>query len=373
MPITRAGYDKNCMSAIARMLDANVNRAREALRVMEDAARFALDHAEICDALKSMRHDLRDAVEGIVPREGWLEANRDSPGDVGIAISTTSEMSRGGLIDVVVAAAKRLTEALRVIEELAKTIEPDNARTIESIRYRAYEIDRQLQMMLGSRRARQWKLCVLLTRGICRRPWVDVLRGAIRGGAECIQIREKQIEGGELVAMVREAIAVARPAGASVIVNDRADVALAAGADGVHLGTNDISIGDVRKMAGRELLIGASTHDLDEAAAAVDAGADYCGLGAMFASPLKPDREPGGPAYLRQFIERYPKMPHLAIGGISPANIGQLVAAGCQGVAVSTAVCAANDPEAAARVLVDAIARDRVMTDESPMTKKGHR
>jgi thiamine-phosphate pyrophosphorylase len=335
------------------MLDANANRAREAMRVMEDVARFVLDDAELSGELKSLRHDLRAALDRLPP--GWIEANRNTPGDVGTAISTASERERGCLVDVAFAAGKRLTEALRVIEEAGKTIDADFAAQIESLRYRAYTVESQLHVRMGTGAARQWRVCVLLTEALCTRPWEDVLLAIIDGGVDCVQVREKDMEGGALLERVRHVIEVTHASEISVIVNDRADTALAAGADGVHLGQHDMPIEDARKLAGRSLLIGASTHDLDEAKAAVDAGADYCGVGAVFASSLKPDRKPAGPAYLRAFIERYPHTPHLAIGGVTPDNIDALVEGGVQGVAVSSAVCAADDPAAVVASLRKAI------------------
>jgi len=208
-------------------------------------------------------------------------------------------------------------------------------------------------MRFGSGRGRQWSLCVLLTQSLCRRPWREVLLGAIEGGADCIQVREKDMAGGELVRHVREVMAMAKPQ-AAVIVNDRVDVALAAGAHGVHVGQHDLTVAQVRAIAGRSLIVGVSTHDESEARAAVEAGtggADYCGLGAMFATSLKPGRKPSGPDYARWFIERYPNVPHLAIGGITPENLPQLVEVGVRGIAVSTAVCAASDPALATHTL----------------------
>jgi thiamine-phosphate pyrophosphorylase len=339
------------------MLDANVNRAREALRVMEDAARFALNDKGLSSELKSLRHDLRAALAHVP--EGWLEANRDTPGDVGAAISTPSEMSRANLADVVVAAGKRLTEALRVIEEVSKTIDVTMARDVESLRYRAYDIDQRLTLRLGSGRARQWRLCLLLTESLCALPWREVLRGAIAGGIDCVQVREKTMDGGELLERVREVIDIARPAGASVIVNDRVDVALAAGADGVHVGQSDMGVRDVRRIAGRTLIVGVSTHDIHEAEQAVREGADYCGVGAMFASSTK-QRETSGIAYLRAFVQRYPDMPHLAIGGITAVNAHEVVEAGAKGIAVSAAICGADNPETVASDLLRAGAVARV-------------
>lgn len=344
------------MSAIPRILDANLNRAREACRLMEDAARFAINDGKLCGELKSIRHDLREAIDDLPLPAGVLEANRDTTGDVGTGISTQSETTRGGLLDIVIAAGKRLGESLRVIEEMCKTLDAEVASQIESLRYRAYVVEQQLHLRLGSGRAKQWRLCLLLTRSLCERPWREVLRESIAGGVDCVQVREKDMDGGDLCRHVRDVIDLAKSVAlVTVIVNDRVDVALAAGADGVHLGQNDLTIHEARKIAGRNLLIGASTHDLDEARTAVEAGADYCGVGAMFATSLKPEREPSGPRYLQSFIMRFPVTPHLAIGGITPANIHQLVQAGVRGVAVSTAICAADDHGAVARSMRDAI------------------
>lgn len=354
LPCPTQGYDCS-VSATLRILDANLNRAREALRVMEDAARFALDDQALCRDLKNLRHELRAGVDGLPLPDGQLEANRDVDGDVGTGVSTSAEMSRGSLVDVVVAAGKRLTESLRVIEEITKTFDSRIAKQFESLRYRAYAIDQRLQLRLGTGRARQWRLCVLLTKSLCRGDWKDVLHASLRGGVDCIQVREKDMPGGELVDHVRQVMDIAKPRAAAVIVDDCVDVALAAGADGVHIGQHDLSIHDVRRIAGRELLVGASTHDLDEARAAVEAGADYCGVGAMFATSLKPDREPAGPRYLREFIERFPHTPHLAIGGITAANVHQLVEVGARGIAVSTAACGADEPGEVCRRLREAL------------------
>lgn len=202
---------------------------------------------------------------------------------------------------------------------------------------------------------RQWRVCVLLTERLCARPWREVLAAALEGGADCVQVREKEISTRELAARVRAVIDLARPAGAAVVVNDRADIALACGADGVHLGQDDLPVRDARRLAGERLLVGASTHSLDEARAAVEAGADLCGVGAMFATGTKPGIAPGGTGYLRAYLASFGRVPHLAIGGITPANAPELAAAGCRGVAVSGAVCGAADPAAVVRALRSAL------------------
>jgi thiamine-phosphate pyrophosphorylase len=199
-------------------------------------------------------------------------------------------------------------------------------------------------------------VCVLLTERLCAHGWRETLAAAIAGGADCIQVREKEMPTRALADRVRAVVDAARPAGVAVVVNDRADVALACGADGVHVGQDDLSVRDVRRMAGDRLLVGVSTHSLEEARAAAEAGADVCGVGAMFATSLKPAIAAGGAAYLRDYLAHFARVPHLAIGGVTPANVGELAAAGCRGVAVSSAVCGARDPAAAVRALREALA-----------------
>lgn len=350
------------MSKVARILDANANRAREALRVMEDAARFALDDSSLCESLKTLRHDLRKALDGLPP--GWLEANRATPEDVGTSLSTETEHRRANLVEVVIAAGKRLSESLRVIEETGKTLNITFSSQIESLRYRAYDLESRLQLRLGTGRARQWNLCLLLTESLCRHNWRDVVEQALGNGADCIQVREKTMATRALTERVQEVVSLAHPRGAAVIVNDRADVALITEADGVHIGQDDLTVAQVRRLAGRSLLVGISTHNLDEACAAILAGADYCGVGAMFPSSLKPDRTPSGPTYLQQFIEKYPDTPHLAIGGIDASNINLLVEAGCMGVAVSSAICGADNPGSIVKELTNAF--EKVKNPISP-------
>ncbi len=350
------------MPAILRILDANANRAREALRVMEDAARFVLNHRELAETCKRLRHDLAAALASV----DGLEAHRDTPGDVGTTIATEPEATRASVAHVVTAAGKRLSEALRTIEEYAKLLPhaPQAAcglaSAIEHLRYRGYDLEHRLHLALASTRPRQWKLCVLLTQSLCtHRPWPDVLAACLDAGVDCIQVREKHMDAGPLLDHCNAVVETCRrtsSGGVSVIVNDRPDIALLSGADGVHLGQTDLPCRETRKLVGRQLLIGVSTARLDHARAALDHGADYLGLGPMFPTTTKRKDTIVGPAYLREFLHHFPGVPHLAISGITPANVPELVAAGAKGVAVSSAVCSAEDPAAVARQLLAALA-----------------
>ena len=367
------------MPAVHRILDANANRAREALRVMEEAARFLLDDAELSRRAKTLRHDLRAALVAVP----GIELHRDTPGDVGTAIKTTAEATRADAAAVITAAGKRLTEALRALEEYGKLLprwsplppgagggaappgegaagspRADFPQQIEHIRYLTYDLEHRLHRALATGVARQWRVCVLLTESLCRLPWREVLRQSVDAGADCVQVREKEMDAAPLLARVCEVVAECRPRGVSVIVNDRPDVALLAGADGVHVGQTDLPVREVRKLVGRQLLVGVSTAKLEHVAAAVAEGADYVGAGPMFATSTKNKTEIVGPTYLRALVRKYPTLPHLAIAGVGVGNVAELVAAGGRGVAVSSAVCGAERPGEVVAALVAAVGRD---------------
>ncbi len=345
------------VGALERIIDANFNRSREAVRVLEDLARLALDDEDLASDLKSLRHDLTAAVRSLPIDPGQLLASRDTPGDVGTRLTTDGERSRASLEAVAGAAGARLSEALRSLEEASKALGAD-AGPIESVRYRSYELDRRLRTMLAGGRARQWTLCVLVTEALCtHRSWESVVEQAAGGGADCFQLREKDLTDRELLARARRLVEIARPFGASVIINDRPDIALLSAADGVHLGQTDLSVRDVRAVAGTKLLVGVSCATLEHARQAARDGADSIGVGPMFPSTTKPKDTLSGPETLIQILADpiTARLPHLAISGITPANVAQLAAVGCKGVAVSGAVCSAEEPASVCRSIIDAI------------------
>ncbi|QDU72439.1 thiamine phosphate synthase [Mucisphaera calidilacus] len=340
------------MADALRAIDANANRAGEALRTLEDLARFLLDDRVLASEAKGLRHELRALLEPL-PELIW---HRDTEGDVGTSVSTAAEMERADDAGLAEAAGHRAAEALRVIEELSKTLAGRAgcgamAGRAEALRYRVYTLHQRVVERLGCGRRRQWRLCLLLTESACRRRWEEVLEGALAGGVDCVQVREKAMGGAALLERVRAVIGVCRPREVSVIVNDRLEVALAAGADGVHLGQEDLPLGAARQIVGQGLMVGISTTNLEQAGAAVAGGADYVGLGPMYESTTKAKPTIAGPAYLRAYVRRH-GLAHLAIGGVTAARMPELLAAGVRGVAVCAEVAGAEDPEAAARGLV---------------------
>ena len=212
----------------------------------------------------------------------------------------------------------------------------------------------------------RWRLCVLVTEALCGgRPWEWVVRSVVAPaegvrGADCVQLREKGLDPRDLLERAARLVESCHAHGVAAVVNDDVDIAMRSGADGVHLGQQDMPIDRARRMAGDRLWIGSSTTNLDQAERAVHGGADYCGVGPMFPTATKPGRPAATPAYLHSFRKAYPDMPHLAIGGITQGNLRQVIGAGATGVAISRDICGADDPASrtlAIKSLLDNILR----------------
>ena len=187
-----------------------------------------------------------------------------------------------------------------------------------------------------------------------------MVRAACEGGADVVQFRDKLITGRERYAAAARLLKICREFGVLFIVNDALEVAMAVGADGVHLGQDDLPVAEARKllhpMGVKNFLVGCSTHSLEQALEAEKQGADYIGIGPVFATPTKPTYNPVGVELVRAVTSRV-KTPHVAIGGIDGSNVAQVLAAGAQRVAVVRAVCGAEDIAAAARQMKEWIVR----------------
>jgi len=343
------------MDRLLRLIDANANRASEGIRVLEDLARFTLDRADLCERLKRARHDLRSALDALCPAPERRLAARDTARDVGTHIATDSESARPDQRAVAIAGATRAQEALRVLEEGAKLMSGSGA-AFERIRYALYDLERDVVLALRAP-CPQWRLCVLLTRDLCVHHAPErVLEMARQGGAEAVQIREKSMDDAELFPYAIGIASRARALGMRVVVNDRADLALACGADALHLGQRDMPIAAARSVLGERVWIGRSCDSVERAQRAIDEGADMLGVGPVFKSGTKPKADLGGIELARDAAAlcRARGVPMLAISGITQDNIGALVNTGCPGVAVSAGVCSAQDPGAVCAAIISA-------------------
>lgn len=187
------------------------------------------------------------------------------------------------------------------------------------------------------------------TRG---RDVVSVAGAAIRAGVRIIQYRDKVRMKGEMLPEVRRLRDLCRQAGVLFIVNDHADLALVAGADGVHVGQKDLPVADLRRILPPTMIIGCSTNNLAEACRARDDGADYVGVGSIFPTTTKVDTRPAGLETIREIRAAGLGLPLVAIGGITAENVAEVVRAGADAYAVISAVCGADDPAAAAAELI---------------------
>jgi thiamine-phosphate pyrophosphorylase len=183
------------------------------------------------------------------------------------------------------------------------------------------------------------------------RSTVDIVRAAVDGGATCVQLREKECSTRQFVAEARAVRELLAGTGVPLIINDRLDVALAVGADGVHLGQTDMHIADARRVVGSSMLIGISAECVEDAVRAEAEGADYVGISPVFSTPTKTDTAPAlgleGVAAIRAAVS----LPLVGIGGVKPENAAEILRAGCDGVAVVSAIVSAPDPQQAAAEL----------------------
>jgi len=342
--------------SVYRIIDANFNRAREAARVIEDFCRFALNSDQLTGRAKQLRHRLCTAI-------GELDANRlissrDTPGDVGVGKTVDEQLQRTDISDSVTAGCKRLTEALRVLAEMTQPLNPSVSEAIEKLRYAAYTLEKDIVIFSDTaERFKRVELYVIISSGLP----ADVLSLTGRcaaGGADCIQLRAKDIEDDKLFALAVEFVKVCRDAGVLSIINDRADIAAAAGADGVHLGQNDLPVDQAHRLQMTPLIIGKSTHSLKQLRTACGECPTYVSLGPVFATETKPAAEPLGLNYVRQATDELAGtgIGNVAVGGIIAGNIEQVLGAGAKAIAVCSAVTEALDPTAACRQLKEKIA-----------------
>jgi len=339
----------------ARILDANANRAREALRVLEDYCRFVLDDAFLSRELKKLRHELAEALADVGPTL-LLEA-RDTQHDVGTGLTSRREQERHSILEVVRANAKRLQEALRSLEEYGKIRGSGLGRRLEQIRYGSYTLERAILLGVTARqRLADARLYVLVSGSLCAASIDWTIEEAVAGGAQIVQLREKGLADRELLERARRIRRLTRKLSVLFIMNDRPDLARLAEADGVHLGQDELTVKDARRIMGPEALIGVSTHNMEQVRHAVLDGASYLGIGPTFSSTTKSFDALAGLEFVRQ-ASAETSLPAFAIGGVNLQTIDAVVAAGARRVAVSHAICQAEEPSHVARALRTAMER----------------
>jgi thiamine-phosphate pyrophosphorylase len=334
---------------LGRVLDASANRAREGLRVIEDFVRFALDDRMLTRRLKDVRHRVDEAVRGFGP--DLLIDARDVEGDVGTHVMAPPSAIRESPRAVLSANFKRAQEALRSLEEYAKLVDDWISGRFEAARYDLYTLEKLVMTAVSAARTLDDARLYVLVGGL---PTLGDLRWivgeALAGGADVIQLREKNLPDRKILDRAREVRLLTAKAGARFVMNDRADLARIAGADGVHLGQNDLTVRDARRIVGPRCVIGVSTHDPEQLRNAVISGAGYLGVGPVFASETKEFASFVGLGLVREAADET-TLPWFAIGGIDADNIDEVLYAGASRVAVSGFISRAESPRAATREL----------------------
>jgi thiamine-phosphate pyrophosphorylase len=349
--------------AAARIVDVNLNRSREALRAIDDYCRFVLDDRGLTERVKKLRHQLAEASARLP--QGLLLTARDTPNDVGTVIGTQREYARTTPAEVATVNVKRLQEALRSLEEYGKVLDAGFAKAVEAIRYETYTVERELVRGADARsRLAEAKLYVLLTGSQCVTAMDWLIQQAAEGGADVFQLREKELTDRELIARARQVRVWTRKAGVLFVMNDRSDIARLVQADGVHLGQDDLPVAAARRIVGPDLLIGVSTHTIEQVRQAVRDRADYIGVGPTFPSKTKQFESLAGLQFVREVSEET-TLPAFALGGITAGNVAEVVAAGGTRIAVSAAVATASEPRSAAVTLKSVLLAPRAGSSAS--------
>lgn len=320
--------------ALYRILDANLDRAREGLRVVEEWCRFALDDASLVEECKALRQEL---ARWHTPE---LRAARDTPDDVGTDLTHPHEATRSHVQQVLQANLCRVQEALRVLEEYGKVYHPEMGAACKQMRYRIYVLESTLMVYERHQKLQDARLYLVTSPSDNLFATVEA---ALQGGLTLVQYRDKESEDQVRLEQAAKLCDLCHQYQALFIVNDRVDFTLAVNADGVHLGQQDIPLSLARQLLGNQRIIGRSTKNPEEMQRAIQEGADYIGVGPVYETPTKAGRAAAGLDYVRYAVD-HATIPWFAIGGIDLTNLPEVLAAGAKRVAVVRAIMQAESP-----------------------------
>jgi thiamine-phosphate pyrophosphorylase len=341
-----------------RIIDANVNRSMEGIRVVEDILRFELDDKAVTSRLKNLRSDLKKVIDSLgLPRAELLKA-RDSKKDVGADLYSEGESKRTNVNQIITSNFKRIEESLRVLEETSKLFDTKFGRRFKSLRYNVYDLEKEISSRishLASLSSKEQKLdfdLYVVTDPDVRkdRSPEKAVKSAVAAGVKIVQLRDKKASKKQYLAQARKISRIVKGTGAAFIVNDHIDICKEVDADGIHLGQDDPPVSIARSILGEDKIIGFSTHSFKQAVNAEKAGADYISVGPIFPTPSKEGVLPVGLKLLKKVKQRV-KIPIVAIGGINDSNIYNVKRAGVKRAAVIRAVVGVDNIKSAVKRL----------------------
>lgn len=333
--------------ALRRILDANLDRAREGLRIIEEWCRFGLDDSQLANKCKQLRQELASwhHVE--------LRMARNTSADVGTQLSHPQEEARADVQTLLQVNFSRLEEALRVLEEYGKIYHSEMGHAFKQMRYQVYVLESNLLAYTRHQQLAKSQLYLVTS------PHDKILatvEAALQGGVNIVQYRDKNSDDQTRLTEAGKLKEVCRKYGALFFMNDRVDLAIALDADGVHLGQQDLPIALARQLLGPQKLIGRSTTNPEEMAKAIEEGADYIGVGPVYETPTKPGKKAAGLEYVQYAVKNSP-IPWFAIGGIDMQNIDDVLLAGAERVCVVRSIMQAEQPTLVTQYFASQLAR----------------
>ena len=331
-----------------RILDVNLNRLSESLKIIEDICRFSIEDRVLLGKVRKLRH-MYLSFKKRLPYCRLVEF-RDSESDFGRKISFDT-LSHKNIKDIIVSNFSRAKESSRVIEEILRTFYPGSTKGIKEIRFSIYDIEKSA--IIHFLKVFDPSIHVLIDPGYVKKYRLkQVLSILIKKGATMIQLRVKMKSDREFLNYARSVRKIIKTKKIPLIINDRLDIAQMCGADGVHLGQCDAPVRAVRSVLGSGAIIGSSVHNIAEAKKAEKEGADYLGVGSVFSTATKADAKVCGLRRLKA-ICRVVKIPVIGIGGINSGNYKSVLRAGAAGIAVASYLFKEGDLVANLRSLTE--------------------
>ncbi|MGP0129366.1 MAG: thiamine phosphate synthase [cyanobacterium endosymbiont of Rhopalodia musculus] len=328
--------------SLPRILDANLDRAREGLRIIEEWCRFGLENNRLAEECKQMRQEVAR----------WhsheIRIARDTLNDPGTILSHPQEETRRSIEHLLQSNLCRIQEALRVLEEYGKLYQVEMGIAFKKIRYQVYILESNLLTHNRYQKLKKSPLYLVTSKS---KNLLSVVESALKEGVTLVQYRDKNTDDIFRLKTAKDICQLCHDYNSLFIMNDRVDLALAVNADGVHLGQQDIPISLARQILGPNRIVGRSTTNPQEMDQAITQGADYIGVGPVYATPTKPGKIPAGLDYV-DYARKHSPIPWFAIGGIDQENINEVIIAGAKQVAIVRAIMEADNPAAVTQELL---------------------
>lgn len=341
---------------LKRIIDANLNRATEATRILEEIARFLLDDRDLAEKLKNIRHKINMLQEDDYER--YL-TSRDTENDIGTDIKNTGK--KLNIENVFKANIKRLQQALRTLAEYSGQ-KAESVEAFEKLRYTSYTLEKimwdKLKEKYNQLKLADKKLYLVTNSDKFETDdeFLDAIASALEGGVDILQLREKNMPAKRITELGKKIKQLCAQYNATFIINDRVDIAAIIEADGVHLGQDDLDVASAREILGPNAIIGVSTHAPEQALKAVEDKADYIGVGPIFETPTKLGRTAVGLNYAKWASENI-QIPAFAIGGIDLDNAQEVLNTGIKRIAVVRAIINAQSPKNSAENFLNKIGK----------------